>query len=113
MLRRLNHGHSLGAGVLVGLLLSYRPWIVFAAGLAVGILLFWSRAVVSRYLGRRRPQPAPEGYRFCANPSCRAPMQKTRAHYCSDACRAIVRQRRSFAAWDDLSEAADTLPEGY
>lgn len=43
MLRRWHHGHSLGAGVLGGLLLAGHPWTVavaaFLAGLAVGRFL--------------------------------------------------------------------------
>jgi|GEM_PF-4559611 hypothetical protein len=43
-----HHGHSLATGVLVGLLVSYRPWLVFAAGVLVGILV-----VAVRNSGRR------------------------------------------------------------
>lgn len=45
---RWHHGHSLATGALVGLLVSYRPWLVFAAGVLVGILV-----VVIRNSGRR------------------------------------------------------------
>jgi hypothetical protein len=52
MFRTWHHGHSLGAGVLAGLLLgSRRPELVFAAGLLVGaVTVLVSRLAVR--LGR-------------------------------------------------------------
>jgi hypothetical protein len=38
-----SHGHSLGAGVLGGLLLSRRPELIFLAGLAVGVAAMYAR----------------------------------------------------------------------
>lgn len=38
-MRRWGHAHSVTAGALVGLLISYRPWILFGLGVAVGIVL--------------------------------------------------------------------------
>src|SRR5947209_4959804 len=35
--KRWHHGHSLGAGIAFGLILSRRPELVFAAGLAAGV----------------------------------------------------------------------------
>lgn len=37
--KRWHHGHSLVAGCLVGLLLSYRPWLVYAAGVVTGVVV--------------------------------------------------------------------------
>jgi hypothetical protein len=45
MIRRWHHGHSLGSGVLVGLIIARRPELVFAAGFAAGILLMYARTV--------------------------------------------------------------------
>jgi len=39
MRRRLTHSHSLGAGLVLGLLASGRPWLLFAAGVVVGATL--------------------------------------------------------------------------
>ena len=37
MLKRWTHGHSLGFGTLVGVgIATYRPWLLFAAGVAIG-----------------------------------------------------------------------------
>jgi hypothetical protein len=62
-MRRGYHPHALGGGLLLGLLVAQRPWLVFAAGVAVGIaLVFALRALrgvlrtmnhVSRFIERR------------------------------------------------------------
>lgn len=36
---RNRDGLTLGSGLTIGLLLSYRPWIIFAAGVLVGMLI--------------------------------------------------------------------------
>lgn len=35
--KKWHHGHSLAVGALVGLAASYRPWLIFGAGVAVGV----------------------------------------------------------------------------
>lgn len=117
MMRRWNHPHSLFAGVLIGLLLTYRPWIVFLLGIAAALLAVWLYRTGRNFgrnlslLGRGHIRPrghvAPEGYKWCANPTCRAPMPRTRRIYCSDACRRIVRLRLQAAAQDEQDEFAD------
>lgn len=37
--RNWNHGYSFSGGAIAGLALSYRPWLIFAAGIVVGITL--------------------------------------------------------------------------
>jgi hypothetical protein len=62
-MRRWGHGHSLAAGALFGLVLSRRPELVFAAGLACGVALAftgrawaWGRRMFELYKLRPRGQ---------------------------------------------------------
>jgi hypothetical protein len=38
-LNRWHNGHSLATGAAFGLMLSYRPWLVFALGVVCGVLV--------------------------------------------------------------------------
>lgn len=48
MLSRYHHGHSLGAGLIIGLMVTQRPWLVFAAGVIVGVSLVFAMRVLRR-----------------------------------------------------------------
>lgn len=48
MTRRLAHGHSLGAGLVLGLLAAGKPLWIFGAGVVVGILLVFVARLVRR-----------------------------------------------------------------
>jgi hypothetical protein len=37
--RSWNHGYTFAGGAIAGLALSYRPWLIFAAGVVVGVVL--------------------------------------------------------------------------
>jgi hypothetical protein len=37
--RSWNHGYTFAGGAIAGLALSYRPWLIFAAGVFVGVAL--------------------------------------------------------------------------
>lgn len=52
-MRLLHHKETttLGAGVAIGLLLSMRPWLVFAAGVACGLLLVGGWRLGQQLLG--------------------------------------------------------------
>jgi hypothetical protein len=60
MMRRWGHQHSLGAGLLFGLLLSRRPELIFGAGVLVGLGFVylrhsaaWMKELVSNYARRK------------------------------------------------------------
>ncbi len=50
MTRRLAHSHSLGAGLVLGLLVAQRPLWIFAAGVVGGIALVFAARVVRRLI---------------------------------------------------------------
>lgn len=54
MTRRLAHSHSLGAGLVLGLLVSQRPLWIFAAGVGVGVTLVLAVRVLRRLLAGAR-----------------------------------------------------------
>lgn len=41
--RGWGHGQTFAGGMIAGLALSYRPWLIFAAGVAVGVVLMLAR----------------------------------------------------------------------
>ncbi len=64
MSRRWHHGHSLGAGLLGGLLVAQRPALIFALGVLVGVAAVLAvlggyrlAGVLARVLERRRANP--------------------------------------------------------
>jgi hypothetical protein len=49
--RSWNHGYTFAGGAIAGLALSYRPWLIFAAGVLVGVALMLALRF-GRSLGR-------------------------------------------------------------
>jgi hypothetical protein len=66
-MRKWHHGHSLGSGVLGGLLLSTHGWLVLALGLVAGWLardlyssMRWvAMALAARHARKRKPSYVP------------------------------------------------------
>lgn len=50
-MRRLSHSHSLGGGLVLGLVVAQRPLWIFAAGVVVGVGLVLAVRVLRRLLG--------------------------------------------------------------
>jgi hypothetical protein len=46
--RSWNHGYTFVGGAIAGLALSYRPWLIFAGGVTVGVLLVYALRLVRR-----------------------------------------------------------------
>lgn len=51
-MKRWHHGHSLATGAMVGLLVSYRPWLILAAGILLGAGLTFALPRTVRAAGR-------------------------------------------------------------